>query len=222
MMPTFDKVRTAAAGQIGYNGTGTNAHPHSKFGEWYGIDPAWWCAMFISWCFASVGGPLNIETRKGFAYCPAGSAYFRRLNRWHGRNTVPKPGDLVFFDFDGVGEPHHVGLVESASSTQHIVSIQGNTDDPSIGRHGNCTRRKTHSNKYVFGYGRPSYGAAPLAIPPHAPVARTYKVVKGDTLSVIALRLLGNARRWPEISTLNRLTDPDRIYVGQVLKIPPR
>lgn len=218
MMPTIAQVRSAAVSQVGYTGTGTDANPHSKFGVWYGIDPGLWCAMFVSWCFAHVGGPLDIETSKGFAYCPAGAAHFRRSGRWVSRNEVPKAGDIVFFDFAGAGEPHHVGLVESAAGLQHIVSIQGNTDDPAIGRHGNCCRRKVHTNKYVFGYGRPAYSSGP----PQPPRGTTYRVVKGDTLSGIAKRLLGAASRWPEISTLNRLPDPDKIYVGQMLKIPPR
>src|SRR5262249_19181102 len=112
MTPTIAQVRSAAVSQIGYNGTGTDANPHSKLGPWSGIDPGAWCAMSLSWCFARAGGALHIEPQKGFAYCPAGAAYYRRSNRWRGRNAVPEPGDIVFFDFAGAGEPHHVGLVE--------------------------------------------------------------------------------------------------------------
>lgn len=53
-----------------------------------------------------------------------------------------------------------------------------------------------------------------------APVFHT--VVKGDTLSAIAKKTLGNANRYPEIFEANRpmLTHPDKIYPGQVLRIP--
>ncbi|MBN2759896.1 MAG: peptidoglycan-binding protein LysM [Rhodobacteraceae bacterium] len=53
-----------------------------------------------------------------------------------------------------------------------------------------------------------------------APVFHT--VVKGDTLSAIAKATLGNANRYPEIFEANRpmLTHPDKIYPGQVLRIP--
>lgn len=49
-----------------------------------------------------------------------------------------------------------------------------------------------------------------------------YTVVKGDTLSAIAKRTLGNANRYQEIFEANRpmLTHPDKIYPGQVLRIP--
>ena len=51
---------------------------------------------------------------------------------------------------------------------------------------------------------------------------RTYTVVKGDTLSGIAKRVYGKASKWREIHAANRETvpDPDRIYPGQVLKLP--
>lgn len=49
-----------------------------------------------------------------------------------------------------------------------------------------------------------------------------YTVVKGDTLSAIAKRTLGNANRYQAIFEANRpmLTHPDKIYPGQVLRIP--
>ena len=51
---------------------------------------------------------------------------------------------------------------------------------------------------------------------------RTYTVVAGDTLSHIAQRFYGKASRWPAIFEANRdkLSDPDRIFPGQVLRIP--
>lgn len=55
------------------------------------------------------------------------------------------------------------------------------------------------------------------------PTARFYTVEKGDTLSAIAKREYGNAGKYPLIFEANRpmLSDPDRIYPGQVLRIPP-
>lgn len=50
---------------------------------------------------------------------------------------------------------------------------------------------------------------------------RTYKVVRGDTLSKIARDHLGNANRYPEIMGLNGLRSTV-IHIGQELKIPNR
>ncbi|MBI1849543.1 MAG: LysM peptidoglycan-binding domain-containing protein [Planctomycetes bacterium] len=49
---------------------------------------------------------------------------------------------------------------------------------------------------------------------------RTYVVGQGDTLSVIAKRLLGSAARWKEIADLNGIEDPARLKIGQELRIP--
>ena len=50
---------------------------------------------------------------------------------------------------------------------------------------------------------------------------QTYTVVSGDTLSKIAKHFYGKAD-WKPIFEANRdqLDDPDKIYPGQVLKIP--
>ncbi|HMQ48936.1 MAG TPA: peptidoglycan-binding protein LysM [Saprospiraceae bacterium] len=50
-----------------------------------------------------------------------------------------------------------------------------------------------------------------------------YEVQKGDTLSKIAKEYYGNAMKYPVIFEANKpmLKDPDLIYPGQVLRIPP-
>ena len=51
---------------------------------------------------------------------------------------------------------------------------------------------------------------------------QTYTVAKGDNLSKIAKHFYGK-QDWKRIFDANRdqLDDPDRIFPGQVLKIPP-
>ena len=49
---------------------------------------------------------------------------------------------------------------------------------------------------------------------------RTYTVQPGDSLSLIAKRLLGSAGRFSEIAALNGIQNPNVISVGQVLRIP--
>jgi len=52
----------------------------------------------------------------------------------------------------------------------------------------------------------------------------TYTVQKGDSLSKIAKQELGDANAWRKIFDANKdvLDDPDKIFPGQVLKLPPK
>jgi nucleoid-associated protein YgaU len=55
------------------------------------------------------------------------------------------------------------------------------------------------------------------------PEAVIYVVKKGDTLSAIAQKHYGKASKYTKIFEANRpmLKDPDKIYPGQALRIPP-
>ncbi len=56
------------------------------------------------------------------------------------------------------------------------------------------------------------------------PEAKFHTVVKGDTLSKIAKAQYGDANAYMRIFEANRpmLSHPDKIYPGQVLRIPPK
>lgn len=55
------------------------------------------------------------------------------------------------------------------------------------------------------------------------PEAKFYEVKKGDSLSKIAKEFYGDAMKYPEIFEANKpmLKDPNLIYPGQMLRIPP-
>lgn len=54
------------------------------------------------------------------------------------------------------------------------------------------------------------------------PEAQYHDVVRGDTLSAIAKKYYGDANKYPVIFEANKpmLTHPDKIYLGQKLRIP--
>jgi nucleoid-associated protein YgaU len=62
----------------------------------------------------------------------------------------------------------------------------------------------------------------PQPAAPPAPADKTYTVKSGDTLSKIAKEFYGNANEYHKIFEANtdQLESPDRIQVGQELKIP--
>ncbi|MDP8929180.1 MAG: CHAP domain-containing protein, partial [Actinomycetota bacterium] len=122
-MATVQQVLDIARKELG-----THEHPPGtnrvKYCDWYGVVGPW-CAMYLSWVFHQAGMSLPASTSKGFAYTPAGAAWFRKQNRW---TQQPRPGDVVFFDFpsDGVNRISHVGLVEEVRADGSILAIEGN------------------------------------------------------------------------------------------------
>jgi len=73
---------------------------------------------------------------------------------------------------------------------------------------------------------KPAAAAKPAAAEPAAtgenPYAQWYEVKKGDTLWKIAKEHYGDGNLYPEIFKANQdvLSDPDKIQVGQKLRIP--
>lgn len=64
--------------------------------------------------------------------------------------------------------------------------------------------------------------AAQVQAPPQAGKVEYYTIQPGDTLSALAKKYLGNASAYPKIFQANRevIKDPDKIYVGQKIRIP--
>jgi nucleoid-associated protein YgaU len=87
-------------------------------------------------------------------------------------------------------------------------------------------KKPAGADKPTFDFSNVSGGSSSVVVPPKAatpPPARTYTVVKGDSLSKIAKRELGDANKWRKIYEANRAVvgdNPDLIKPGQVLVIP--
>jgi nucleoid-associated protein YgaU len=62
-----------------------------------------------------------------------------------------------------------------------------------------------------------------LVVNEPAPEAQWHTVVSGDNLSKIAKKFYGDANKYPVIFEANKpmLSHPDKIYPGQMLRIPP-
>jgi nucleoid-associated protein YgaU len=61
-----------------------------------------------------------------------------------------------------------------------------------------------------------------LTVSAPEPESQWYTVVKGDNLSKISKQFYGTPNKYPQIFEANKpmLTHPDKIYPGQVLRIP--
>lgn len=50
-------------------------------------------------------------------------------------------------------------------------------------------------------------------------MATTHTVVKGDTLRSIAQKYLGDGTKYKQLAAINNISNPDRIYIGQAIKL---
>lgn len=128
-----EDVLAVAASQLGYTESTRNyivledgsQKGYSRYGAWYGDPYGDWCAMFVSFClhYAQVEDfPLDAncvhwiqELKKLECYAPA-------------EEYTPRPGDLVFFDWDEDGQSDHVGLVEELKDDT-LITIEGNASN---------------------------------------------------------------------------------------------
>lgn len=123
--------------------------------SWYGFESRVdWCACFISWC-ANECGYLDAGVIPRFASCSIGIRWFRERGLWQDSSYEPRPGDLIFFDWDDEdegqdGAADHVGIVEKVEGGI-VYTVEGNS--------GNVCRERQYAIGYyeIYGYGTPLY-----------------------------------------------------------------
>lgn len=97
------------------------------FGEWYGMDAAPWCAIFVSYVLdkCTIKFPFKTETPKGFHRCES----LHHAATVAGKITTnPLPADIVTFAFNGSNRSNHCGIVLYCPTDSNMfVSIEGNT-----------------------------------------------------------------------------------------------
>jgi len=61
-----------------------------------------------------------------------------------------------------------------------------------------------------------------LSAPPLPETVQYYEIKSGDTLWAVAKQFYGDGNKYPQIFEANRevIKDPDKIYVGQKIRIP--
>ena len=125
--------------------------------SWYGFNSrVEWCACFVSWC-ANECGYIDAGVIPKFAGCTGGSNWFKNRGQWQDGDYEPRPGDLIFFDWNEKGGsgpqddvPDHVGIVERVENGV-VYTVEGNTSD-------SCRQRSYNVGHYeIWGYGCPIY-----------------------------------------------------------------
>ena len=115
-----------------------------------------WCAATVS-AAAIEAGLTDIIFRE--CSCTRMIELFKQHGRWQEDDSyIPKPGDLIFYDWhdtgkgDCTGNPEHVGVVERVANGQ-ITVIEGNYHDA-------VKQRSIPINaRYIRGYGCPDYAS---------------------------------------------------------------
>ena len=113
-----------------------------------------WCAATVSAAFIAAGLADIAPTE---CSCPRMIELYKRQGRWmENDGYVPKPGDIVMYDWqdsgvgDNCGTADHVGIVESVTAAKMVI-IEGNLDN-AVGR-----REMPINGKYIRGFCLPKY-----------------------------------------------------------------
>jgi cell wall-associated NlpC family hydrolase len=123
----------------------------NKYGEWFGFNGVPWCAIFVSWVYHFAGFPFRkMGYTKGFASVILALDYFRKNNQV---TSEPKPGDLVFFDWQKDGKFDHIGIfVKWIDQGRDVFeTIEGNTSagNDSNGGQVQCRERSQRATYNV-------------------------------------------------------------------------
>ena len=141
------EIVTVALSQVGNVGG-------EPYWSWYGFGSrVEWCACFVSWC-ANECGYIEAGVIPKFAACASqGVPWFQSHGLWQDNSYEPRPGDIIFFDWnDGGqdGQSDHVGIVEKVENGR-VYTIEGNS--------GDSVRQNSYPIGYyeIYGYGTPAY-----------------------------------------------------------------
>ncbi len=114
-----------------------------------------WCCVFQWWLFREAGLPALFYGGGKTASCTALWNHYKKEGRTVDKTRL-RPGDLVFFVFDGgkSGCMNHVGLCERVEEG-YVTTIDGNTGSDEA--NGGAVARKRRALSWVGGAARPGY-----------------------------------------------------------------
>ena len=143
-----EDIVAVAIQEIGYQEEAGNV---TKYGAFTGADGLAWCHSFVSWC-ANECGFIRMGILPKTASCEEGRQWFIRHQKYQKKDAsyLPQPGDILYFDYEGAGESHHVGIVEYTENGV-VHTIEGNKRDQVMRAHYPLTYAG------IMGYGQPDY-----------------------------------------------------------------
>lgn len=107
-----------------------------------------WCLVFMSWIYDMAGMRINgMGYKKGGAGCPYALAH---ISDWGRLVTIPEPGDLAFFDWQGDGKFDHAGMFKRDIGNGLFDCIEGNTSLTNDSNGGEVMLRQRKYKNAVF------------------------------------------------------------------------
>lgn len=151
---TADRILSIARSYIGVVETQTNnvIFNTAYYGREVNGSQYAWCAVFIWYVFREAGASDLYFDGDKTAYCPTLMSWFKTKNRIY---TVPKAGDIVFYNFSGGKTATHVGIVSEVGNGT-IKAIEGNTSSVNQ-TNGGMVMERTRSLSVCIGFARPKY-----------------------------------------------------------------
>lgn len=215
-MTDLEKILELARTQIGVSeqpkGSNNVVYNTDYYGGAVHGDDFPWCCVFIWWLFWKSNLSALFCGGQKTAWCPFVANYAKQHSQWVTQGY--KPGDLFLYDWNGDGMADHIGLCTEWFG-YYGTTIEGNA--------GEMVSRLTRYSNEIMGAYRPAYGEDNnVPTTPTTPVATDtnvgdkYTVQSGDNLTAIAARFGTTVQ---ELCRINGITNPNLIYVGQVLKL---
>ena len=164
-----NKVIEVATSQLGYLEKKSNkdldsktanagSKNYTKYGQWYGDNPDYWCAMFVCWCFAQAYGSIAKEMLYG-GYSAACETMRQRFVKAGKYDKNPKVGACIFFSGSRHAGANHIGIVVKVTDSE-VYTIEGNTSGgSSVIDNGGGVAQKSYNRSYsrIMGYGHPDF-----------------------------------------------------------------
>lgn len=119
-VPRNIKALKTACSYIGYKESPPDSN-RTKFSEWYGIIGPW-CFMFVTYCCVQVGYTQFVKG-KTYAYCPYGVNDALAGKNFLAVTYTPKPGDLVFYDWQSDKVADHVGFYADEANLMRFAAL---------------------------------------------------------------------------------------------------
>lgn len=159
-MTTVEKILDLARSQIGVKEAPAGSNKVKYNTAYYGREvsgsPYNWCCVFQWWLFREAGAPELFYGGEKMSSCTLLHSWYKAQGQAVDKSEL-KPGDLVFFNFDGrKGVMNHIGLCERVEPG-YVTTIDGNTGTASEANGGAVMRRRREL-KWVAGAARPAYG----------------------------------------------------------------